>query len=181
MKENKYEELETERLILRKITDEDAIMLYENIFNNFEWFKFYYQIPFQNFEEYKNLVAKYKQYYENGNYFRWGIIEKMSNNIIGIVHLHTKDLINNNCKIGYVIGYKYTKKGYAKEACQKIINFAFDNLNFHRIQADITMENIPSINLAKSLGMQLEGIKKDGYKLGESYYDENIYVLLNQK
>ena len=34
MNEDKFEELETKRLILRKITDNDAFMLYENIYNN---------------------------------------------------------------------------------------------------------------------------------------------------
>ena len=60
--EDKYEEFETNRLILRKITDEDALMLYKNIFSNFEWYKFYYQLPFKDFEEYKHLVEKYKQW-----------------------------------------------------------------------------------------------------------------------
>lgn len=181
MAENKYEEFETERLIFRKITDEDAIMLYENIFNNFEWFKFYYQLPFKNFDEYKNLVKKYKEYYANGNHFRWGIVEKKSNNMIGTIQLHTKDLLNNNCKIGYIIGYKYTRKGFAKESCKKIINFAFNNLNFHRVEAEIVPENIASINLAKSIGMKFESVRKDGYKIGDKYYDQKVYVLLNEK
>lgn len=178
---NKYEEFETNRLILRKITDEDALMLYENVFSNFEWYKFYYQLPFKNFDEYKHLVEKYKEWYANGDHFRWGIVEKQSGNMIGAIQLHTKDLLNNSCKIGYIIGYNYTKKGYIKEASKKVIDFAFNSLKFHRIEADIVEENIASINLAKSIGMQFESIKKDGYKLGEKYYDQKVYVLLNKK
>ena len=63
-KRDLFEELETERLILRKIIDDDAEMLYKNIYNNFEHFKYYYQLPFKDFEEYKKLVEKYKDYYE---------------------------------------------------------------------------------------------------------------------
>ena len=36
MKEDKFKELETERLLLRKINDEDARMLFDNIYNNFD-------------------------------------------------------------------------------------------------------------------------------------------------
>ena len=43
-KKDLFEELETKRLILRKIVDSDAEMLYKNIYNNFEYYKFYYQI-----------------------------------------------------------------------------------------------------------------------------------------
>ena len=101
--------------------------------------------------------------------------------MIGAIQLHTKDLLNNNCKIGYVIGYKYTKKGYIKEAANRVIDFAFNKLKFHRIEANVVEENIASINLAKSIGMQFEGIRKDGYKLGEKYYNQKVYVLLNKK
>ena len=180
MNEDKFKELETERLILRKIVDEDAETLFNNIYNNFEYYKLYYQLPFNSFNEYQQLVAKYKEWYANGNHFRWGIVEKTSNEIIGLVHLHSKDNLNNNCKIGYIIGYRYNKKGYATEAVKEIIDFAFNTLNYHRIEADIVEENINSIKLVESLGMTFESIKKDGYKLGNEYYNEKIYVLLKK-
>ncbi|MBP3799673.1 MAG: hypothetical protein ILA19_01700, partial [Bacilli bacterium] len=65
-----FEEFETERLILRKITNEDAKDLYENIYNNFEYYKYYYNFPFKDFEEYSKLVEKYDTWYKNGNHFR---------------------------------------------------------------------------------------------------------------
>lgn len=70
-KEDLFKTLETKRLLLRKIVDEDAEILYYNIYNDFEYFKFYYQLPFKDFEEYKKLVEKYKDWYANGNHFRW--------------------------------------------------------------------------------------------------------------
>ena len=176
-----FEVLETERLILRKIVDEDASMLYQNIYNNFQYFKYYYQLPFKNFEEYKELIEKYKDWYEKGNHFRWGIVLKETNEIIGIIQLHTKDYLNNNCKIGYIIGYNYTKQGYAKEATKAILDFGFNKLNFHRIEADIVLENIDSIKLAESIGMSFESVKKDSYKLEDKYYDQKVYMIINKK
>ena len=111
MKEDKFKELETKQLLLRKINDEDAKMLFDNIFNNFDYYKFYYQLPFNSFEEYQQLVFKYKNWYANGNHFRWGIVEKASGEMIGLMQIHSKDELNNNCKIGYIIGYHYNKKG----------------------------------------------------------------------
>lgn len=180
--ENKdlFEELETNRLILRKIVDDDAEMLYKNIYNNFEYFKYYYQLPFKDFEEYKTLVEKYKEWYENGNHFRWGIVLKETNEMIGLVQLHTKDSLNNNCKIGYIIGYNYNKKGYAKEAVKAVIDFGFSKLNFHRIEANIVIENTNSIKLAESLGMHFESIREDVYKLGDKYYSQKVYTFINK-
>ena len=181
MIEDKFKELQTERLILRKINEDDASMLFNNIYNNYEWYKFYYQQPFNNFEEYQQLVFKYKDLYAQGNYFRWGIVEKVSGKMIGLVQLYNKDNLNSNCKIGYIIGYQYNKKGYVKEAVKEIIDFAFNILEYHRIEADIVEENIDSIKLAESLGMQFESTKHESYKLANKYYNQRVYILLNKK
>lgn len=174
-----FEELETERLILRKIIDSDAEMLYDNIYNNFEWYKFYFQFPFKNLNEYKVLISAYENLYLKGNYFRWGIVDKKTDEMIGLVQLHSNDSLNNSCKIGCVIGYDYNKRGYAKEAVDRMIKFSFEKLNYHRIEANIVVENLASIKLAESLGMMYESTKKECYKLGDDYYDQKVYVLLN--
>ena len=176
-----FEELETERLILRKIVDDDAESLYKNIYNNSDYFKYYYQVPFNSFEEYKELVKKYKELYYNGNYFMWGIVLKETNDIIGIVQLHTISSMNNSCKIGYITGYRYTNKGYCIEATKKVIEFVFDKLKYHRIQADIVKENIPSIIVAQKTGMTFESVKEDAYKINDDYYDLLIYKIINRK
>lgn len=178
MTEDIFEELQTERLILRKINDDDAMMLYNNIYNNFEWHKFYYQLPFDSFEEYQQLVFKYKDWYAIGNHFRWGIVEKTSNEIIGIVQLHSKDNLNNSCKIGYIIGYHHNKRGYATEAVKKVIDFAFNVVGYHRLEADIVEENVDSIKLAESVGMYCESTKQESYKVKNKYYNQKVYVLL---
>ena len=176
-----FETLETDRLILRKIVDDDAEALYRNIYNNFEYFKFYYQFPFESFEDYKPLVEKYKKWYENGNHFRWGIVLKETNEIIGLVQLHGKDVSNNNCKIGYIIGYNYTNKGYAKEAVKAVIDFGLNILNYHRIDAEIVTENEPSIRVAEGVGMRMESLREDGYKIDEDYFDQKVYTIINKK
>ena len=175
-----FEELQTERLILRKVVDEDAEVLYRNIYNNFEYFKYYYQFPFNSFEEYKSLVEKYKEWYANGSHFRWGIALKETNEIIGLVQLHAKDNLNNNSKIGYIISYKYNNRGYGREAVAKVIDFGFNKLKIHRIDANIVLENKASIKLAESIGMHFESEREDSYRLGENYYNQKVYTIINK-
>ena len=178
--ENLFQELETDRLILRKISLEDASDLYKNVFNNFSYYKYYYQLPFQDFFEYKELVSKYEEWYNNGNHFRLGIVLRESNEMIGTIQLHTKDMLNNNCKVGYIIGYNFQNKGYMKEALNCVISFAFNTLKFHRIQTEIVVGNNNSIKLVENLGMEEEGIKKESYLLQDTYYDQKIYRLINK-
>lgn len=175
-----YEELETERLILRKITDDDAKDLYDNIYNNYDYYKYYYQEEFKSFDEYKEIVSKYKEWYQNGNHFRWGVYLKNEDKTIGVIQLHSKDSLNNKCKLSYIVGYNYQDKGYINEACIKVIEFGFNKLNYHKIETEIVPENIKSINVAEKLNMNYECSKKDDYKLKDKYYDQDIYYLINE-
>ena len=174
-----FKELETERLILRRITTEDAKNLYDNVFSNFEYYKYYYQKPFNSFEEYVEVVKQIQLWYENKNHFRWGIVLKDTNEMIGQVFIHTKDVLNNNCKIGYIIGYAYQNKGYMQEATEKVIDFIFNDIGYKRIEANIVCENDKSIKLVKSLNMVEEGIKEQAYLLKGKYYNQYVYSLIN--
>lgn len=175
-----YKELETKRLFLKKITVEYARDLYDNIYNNIDYYKFYYSVPFENFEEYKSLIESYTNYYENGNYFRWGIVLKETSKIIGIVQLHSKDTLNDSCKLGYIIAPKYQNNGYMEEAVKKVIQYAFVELPIHRIEAEVVTSNEKSLKLVKKLNMTYEGIRRESYKYQDKYYDQAVYSVLNK-
>ena len=59
-------------------------------------------------------------------------------------------------------------------------NFGFKKLHFHRIDADIVNQNKASIKLAEGVGMHFESEKEDGYKLGEEYYNQKVYTIINK-
>ena len=176
-----YRDLETERLLLRKITVEDAEELYKNVYSNYDYIKFYFQVPLNTFEDYLPLVEKYKGWYDNGNHFGWGIMIKETKEMIGHIQLHSKDGLNNNCKIAYVIGYDFRKKGYAREAVRAVLNFGLNIANYHRIDAEIVYSHVDSIALVEAVGMSYEYTRKDGYKLGDDYYDQRVYTLIKKE
>ena len=101
--------------------------------------------------------------------------------MIGLIQLHTKDNLNNRCKIAWIIGYDYTKNGYAKEAAREVISFALNKLGFHRIEAEIVENNLSSIKLAESLGMHYESLREDDYKIGDEYYNQKVYTIINKR
>ena len=174
-----FEELETERLLLRKIQEKDAKDLYQNIYNNFEWYKFCSQREFNSVYDYASTLVMYAYYYSKGNHFRWGIVEKETDKMIGEVVLYHIDEENKKCELGYILSYNHQKQGFATEAVSKIINFAFDKLNFHKIQSQIVSQNLPSLKLAKKLGMKYEGRSIESYRIDENYYDKDIFFMLN--
>lgn len=70
--------------------------------------------------------------------------------VIGDVslHLRRRDL----AEIGWILNSNYWGNGYAAEAAQSIIDFAFTDLGVEFVDAAIRPENAQSIALAKRLG-----------------------------
>ncbi|MFF2907979.1 GNAT family N-acetyltransferase [Paenibacillus sp. NPDC057934] len=66
--------------------------------------------------------------------------------------------------IGYIFNPEFYGKGYATEACQAVLNYAFAELGAHRILALCNPDNAPSWRLLERLSMRREGhFKKEAF------------------
>ncbi len=71
------------------------------------------------------------------------------------------------------------KKGFASEALQLFIGYAFDLLHLHQLYCNIAGSNTASLNLFRKHGFENAGIKKEWLKTGTSYEDEYTLQLIN--
>ena len=177
--QNLFKELNTQRLTLRQILPSDAKELYENIYNNFDWYKFCYTVRYRDFDDFKYSLRSDEIKYKVGNYFRWGVVEKETGKMIGEVRLHSKEYFTNRIKIGYLLSYNHQNLGYATEAVTRVINFCFNEMNISRIQAEIVQNNESSLQLVKRIGMSYEKTMRCSYKIGSKYYDQDVYYVVN--
>ncbi|TDT72411.1 acetyltransferase (GNAT) family protein [Hypnocyclicus thermotrophus] len=67
------------------------------------------------------------------------------------------------------------------EAVNEIIKFAFDNLNLHRIEANVLPRNKASMKVLEKNGFILEGYSKDYLKIDDEWKDHIHMVKLNKK
>ena len=98
--------------------------------------------------------------------------------LIGTLGLNNLFLKNKRAEIGYEIFPDFWRRGYTSEAVAKVLSFAFDELNLHRIGAVVFLENEASNNLLKKLGFQHEGILREYIFQNGTSYDTNIYSKL---
>ena len=77
------QEIETERLILRRLTPEDAGMMYTNWANDPQVTKYLRWEPHKNAEETRELLTAWALLYPSGDYYQWGIVEKATGQVLG--------------------------------------------------------------------------------------------------
>ena len=81
-------------------------------------------------------------------------------------------------EVWYKIHSDYWRKGYATEALKAIIDFGFDALKLHRIEAGCAVENIGSIKVLEKSGMLREGRLRQILPLKTGWSDNFQYSIL---
>ena len=84
-----------------------------------------------------------------------------------------------SCFLGYGLDGKYTNQGYMTEALQRIIEFAFEKVNLHRIEGNVMPKNLASRAVLEKCNFTCEGISKKYLKINGVWEDHIHYVLLN--
>jgi ribosomal-protein-alanine N-acetyltransferase len=169
--------LETERLILREITTEDAKAIFSS-FSNDEVTRYYGQDSMESIEEAEKIIDIFETNYVEKRGIRWGIQRKDDQEVIGTIGFHAWFHKHKRAEIGYEIHPEYWRNGYTREALLEIISYGFDEMELTRIGAVVFTENEASNNLLTKIGFNQEGILKDYMYQNGKPHDTYIYSLL---
>ncbi len=160
--------LKTERLYVRETVPDDVDALYE-IFKDPEMTR-YTEGLFIDPEEERVYIADYaKNVYEFYGYGIWTVCKKDNSEIIGRAGITPREGYDIP-ELGFDIGTAFQHQGYAYEVCHAILQYAFEELFFDRIQTFVMPDNTASLNLCKKLGF----IYDSDVTLGEHTYKRLI-------
>ena len=152
--------LETDRLLLRRTVKSDIdefffIQLNPNIRRYLGTNKLGDDLE-------KNRKYFDEEKYNELNYYRWTIVRKEDNKILGCIYLNIHDEKARTAGIDYWIREDAWGNGYTTEASQKILNFAFDTLNINRIESCGGKDNPGTYKVMEKIGLKYEGERKEG-------------------
>lgn len=166
-------ELETERLILRKMLVRD----YEDMFeyaHRADVTKYLTWNPHPN----KIYTREYLEYvatrYAAGEFYDWAVIERESGKMIGTCGFTRFDYQSNSAEAGYVLNPLYWGRGYAPEALRAVLEFGFTKLGLHRVESRYMEGNNSSRRVMEKVGMTYEGMNRQAMLVRGEY--KNICV-----
>lgn len=112
--------------------------------------------------------------------FVFSIIEKVSNKFIGLFGITMGKPRYNSAEIWYKLNPLFWNNGYATEATIEALNFCFNELKLHRIEAGCATENIGSINVLEKTGFVREGQKRKKLPIRGKWVDNYFYAILEE-
>ena len=135
-----FQNLESERLLLRQITPEDLNEVYE-LRSNPETMKYIPRPLVTNLEEAMVHINMIQEKIENNEGINWGITVKGNNKLLGIIGHYRIKWEHFRSEIGYMLLPEAQGKGIATEAIQLMINYGFKEMNMHSLEAVIDPKN----------------------------------------
>jgi RimJ/RimL family protein N-acetyltransferase len=153
---NPHEFYETERLILRPTTEDDAEFILR-LMNTPKWYKYIGDRNVKTTEQAKEYIkTKMEPQLKRLGYANYTLITKSDDEKIGTCGLYDRNGMEG-IDIGFAFLPEYEKKGYAFESAQKVKSLAFEKFGLTEISAMTTKNNISSQKLLEKLGMKLTG------------------------
>ena len=163
--------IETPRLLIRELTEEDAEALYA-IYQDPMVMRFMGPPPASLEEERGNIEAHRRRYYESRGYGLWALIARESGVLIGRCGLLDVTVDDApEVELSYLLATAYWRRGLAAEAARATLDFASASLGLERIVAFVHPLNERSARVAERIGMRRERVVR--YK---SFGDVDLFA-----
>ena len=169
--------IETERLVLREITDGDlAEIFYQR--SDPQMMKYVDRKPASSMQDASDFLGRVQAALVSNDGITWGIALKNEPKLIGNMGLWRVDKEHHRAELGYVLHPEHQSKGYASEAMKAVLHYGFHTMKLHSVEANVNPNNAASIKLLERNGFIREAYFKENYFFDGRYLDSAIYSLI---
>ncbi len=173
-----FPELETERLLLRRVSPEDSQGIFE-CFSSPLAMK-YMGTPLDDPGSVGGIVEEYSRGHEEGYSMVWALEEKKGGTFAGTAGFEEFSFLDLSAAISFTLLDSMRGRGFMGEALGAILSYGFNSMNLNRIQATVLPENTGAVKLLKGLGFSTEGLTRQSVFFRGAFHDQLILALLEQ-
>jgi [ribosomal protein S5]-alanine N-acetyltransferase len=176
--DNLNKTITTKRLVLRIFQKSDAVAV-TKLCNNYNIYKNTLYLPYPyTIEDALSWIEHHLDNFNANKSYEFAITDKESGELYGAIALSNNQKFNNG-EIAYWIGKKFWGNGYATEAAQAILHFAFEEKQYHKVFARYFNSNPASGRVMQKLGLKKEGILIDHVRKENRFEDLVYYGIIN--
>jgi ribosomal-protein-alanine N-acetyltransferase len=175
---NPFPILTTERLVLRQFTKEDLPEIFK-LRTDARVSKYITRPDFKSMEDAEVYIAKMTNLISNNESIIWGITKKGEDKVMGSICLWHFRKEDYRAEVGYEMRPEFWGKGIMSEAMVAIVDYGFNTLKLHSIEAIINPDNAATIKLLTRNKFVKEAHFKEHYFHNGEFRDTGVYTLLN--
>ena len=127
-----------------------------------------------------NKIAKFIQDAQDFSSHRHYAIVDEKDEYLGTISLKEIDLINLKAEYAVVLRSKAIGTSAAKDATQKILDIAFNELKLNKVYLNVLATNLRANRFYQKFGFVFEGTFRQDLKIENEFYDLNWYSILKE-
>jgi RimJ/RimL family protein N-acetyltransferase len=172
--------LHTARLRLRPFTDADADEVFA-LQSNPHVLRYWDSPPWTDRARADRFLAISRKMAEEGTGVRVAVDRVSDDTFIGWCTLQRWNPDFRSASLGYCLTDAAWGQGYATEAAQALLQWAFDTLDLNRVQAEADTRNVGSARVLEKLGFVREGTLREDCVVNGEVSDSGVYGLLRRE
>ena len=173
------EEIETERLLLRRMEMRDARDLFEYSRDE-EVARYVLWEAQKNVSESRAYIKFMLRKYRAGDPASWCIVRKDESRVVGTIGYMWFQPENNAAEVGYSLARDCWNQGYMAEALRAVLRYSFEEMAINRIEAQHEVGNPASGAVMRKCGMCHEGTLRSRLYNKGRYVDVELFAILRQ-
>lgn len=115
------------------------------------------------------------------NTLMFSIVDRETETLLGCCGLCYIDWVNRHAELSLYIGHENSyidADGYAEDACHILLSYGFEQLNLHKIWAEIYAFDSPKEQLLNKMGFHKDGILRDHCFYQGNWHHSTVWSLL---
>ena len=181
MKHAFTQNIETDRLILRRFEQGDAQAMFTNWASDGEVTKYLMWPAHQSAAASEIILRDWLSQYEKPDYYQWAIVPRETMEPVGSIGVVQINEGARSMHVGYCIGRKHWGKGLMTEAFSAVIAFLFRETDVNRVEARHDPRNPASGRVMQKCGMTYEGTLRSADHNNQGICDAAYYGILRSE
>lgn len=129
---------------------------------------------------YRRRMSVYQREREAGNAWPFFVFDERSRALLGAITLsNVRRGVAETATLGYWIGQRHAGRGFGTAAVRAAVDYAFDGLRLHRVEAACVPHNQASRRVLEKSGFALEGRAKAYLKINGDWADHLLFGVVN--
>lgn len=173
--------LQTDRLVLRRLTVGDAQQVHDNWASDPEVTQFLRWPTHSSVDVSRAIVGAWVDSYDDPGTFNWGIELIEDETLIGQTSVVEQDLSVGLVNVGYVVGRRWWGRGYCTEALVAVTGYLFAVAQANKVEASHDPANVASGRVMEKAGMVTEGLRRASCLSGSTIRDQIYHGILRSE
>ena len=114
-----------------------------------------------------------------GNYICFGVVPRGMEHAVGLFQVRQLEPGFGTAEWGFAIGSEFWGTGVFIEAARQVVNFAFNTVGVHRLEARAAVKNGRGNGALRKLGAVQEGVLRKSFLRNGEYLDQVLWAILD--